>query len=337
VLLAHRIGRPLARVFGLLILTASMFPLHLGYFNAEVFTALFVTIGILLMSTRPVLGTIVLALGVGNTHATFPALVLACIWMAWRWKKPILLAAVLPGLILVLGENVLKFGNPIRNPYLQGNAGGRTLLPYSGLPGFSYPIVFGVLNILFSMGKGLVFFIPGLLSVFNKSILAGPLRPIRVEIETMLVFLIGMILVYAKWWAWYGGMAWGPRFFLFAYVPAALMLAGCFVRIRTFAGVALFSGAVLFQTWATIQSVLYDLRAMSTCFDNQGALEAFCWYLPEFSPLFRQFVAGFDNPQPARLPFAAWCAITAVLMCGALLWRVAAQHLKARTGKSFVK
>jgi hypothetical protein len=65
---------------------------------------------------------------------------------------------------LVVGENILKFGNPILNPYLQGSAGLRTILPYSGLPGFSYPIVFGILNILFSMGKGALILCSGPIS-----------------------------------------------------------------------------------------------------------------------------------------------------------------------------
>src|SRR4029078_4990998 len=38
-------------------------------------------------------------------------------------------------------------------------------------------------------------------------------------------FLAGLILVYARWWAWYGGWGWGPRFLLYAGVPSALGLA----------------------------------------------------------------------------------------------------------------
>ena len=33
-----------------------------------------------------------------------------------------------------------------------------TILTYSGRPGFSYPLFFGVLSVLFSFGKGLVCF-----------------------------------------------------------------------------------------------------------------------------------------------------------------------------------
>ena len=218
-LLARRISWSLARITALLILSASMFPLNLSYFGAETFSALAVTMGILLAAARPLLASVILGLGVANTPAMLPGLVLASVWMAWRWKRISLIFVPLCAGILFLGENVLKFGNPIHNPYLHGNAGFRTVLPYSGLPGFSYPIVFGVLNILFSIGKGLLFFIPGILAAFDKRLLEGPLAPICVEVEGMLAFVIGMILTYGKWWAWYGGFSWGPRFFLFACIP----------------------------------------------------------------------------------------------------------------------
>jgi hypothetical protein len=323
VLLVRRIGWQFARITALLILSASMFPLLLGHFFPEVFTALLVTTGILLVSTRPVFASLLLGLGVANTPALFPGLILASTWMAWRWKKYSLLLLPAPGFALFVGENGLKFGNPILNPYLQGNAGFRTVLPYSGLPGFSYPLVFGVLNIIFSIGKGLLFFIPGLLAVFNKSLLIGPLRPIHVEVEAMLVLVGGMILTYAKWWAWYGGDTWGPRFFLFAFIPAALLLAASFVQITTVKAALLFSIAVLFQTWGTMQSLLYSVRDTGLCGANNGAYELLCWYTPEFSVLFRQFVAGFHGPQPRLLPFAVWCAVSSIYMCSFLLWRVA--------------
>jgi hypothetical protein len=41
----------------------------------------------------------------------------------------------------------------------------------------------------------------------------------------MLLVVTGLVLVYAKWWAWYGGSSWGPCFFVFATVPASLLLA----------------------------------------------------------------------------------------------------------------
>src|SRR6185437_9984369 len=72
------------------------------------------------------------------------------------------------------------------------------------------------------------FFTPGLFLPVRRYLLAqgnenGP------RLYTLyllwLAFVGGMLLVYAHWWAWYGGWFWGPRFFLFASLPAALALA----------------------------------------------------------------------------------------------------------------
>ena len=56
--------------------------------------------------------------------------------------------------------------------------------PLLGLIGFSYPLVFGVLSIGLSFGKGLLFFMPGLLLP-----LTGPLREVR---WAFLVYLAGI-------------------------------------------------------------------------------------------------------------------------------------------------
>ena len=100
-------------------------------------------------------------------------------------------------------------------------------MPYSGKPGFSYPFLLGVASILFSFGRGLVFFAPGLLLWFGAR--TRQLAPGRRVVILLLLFVAGLVLVYAKWWAWYGGLTWGPRYFIVAAVPASLFLA---IRLR---------------------------------------------------------------------------------------------------------
>jgi hypothetical protein len=322
VLLARRIDWPLARLTALLLLSASMFPLHLGYFYAEVFTALLVTLGFLLVSARPLLASVLYGLGVANTPALFPGLMLASAWMAWRWRRVWLMALPLPGLSLYVGENILRYGSLFHNPYFI-HGGFRTIMPYSGRVGFSYPMIFGILNVLLSIDKGPLLFVPGIFAALNRALFDGPLRPIRIEVEAMLIFLAGMVLTYAKWWSWYGGFAWGPRFFLFAFVPCSLLLAAGLGQVRTFKCGALLSAAIMIQTWGTIQSLLYGMRDMGPCTDNNYAHELLCWYAPEFNPLFRQFVVGFKVvPQKSLLPFAIWCGLTCLVLCGSSLWRV---------------
>jgi hypothetical protein len=86
-LLACRISCYFARITAFLTRSASMFPLNLGYFSAETFSALAVTRGILLVAARPLLAAVILGLGVANTPAMLPGLVCASVWMAWRWKR----------------------------------------------------------------------------------------------------------------------------------------------------------------------------------------------------------------------------------------------------------
>ena len=94
----------------------------------------------------------------------------------------------------------------------------KTFMPYSGRNGFSYPFVLGLVSILFSFGRGLVFFMPGLLLWLGER--TRRRVPGRQWVVLQLLFVAGLVLVYSKWWAWYGGDAWGPRFFVAAAVPA---------------------------------------------------------------------------------------------------------------------
>src|SRR5206468_4886727 len=126
--------------------------------------------------------------------------------------------------VLLLGiESWVRRGSPLVSGY-DGNAGAQTVLPYSGRPGFSYPLFFGVLSILLSFGKGLLFFAPGLLLPVAADAADVPAR-LRQCYQYCLLFLVGLVIAYAKWWAWYGGFFWGPRFLLFASFPASLAMA----------------------------------------------------------------------------------------------------------------
>ena len=93
----------------------------------------------------------------------------------------------------------------------EGNHGFKTILPYSGQPGFSYPFVLGILSILFSFGKGIFFFVPGLWLLYDFKKLKEN-KPLFEIIVLLLLFLGGEILIYSKWWAWYGGFIGGHGF-----------------------------------------------------------------------------------------------------------------------------
>lgn len=219
-LLRGRVHPVLLRRFLLLLVAGSMVAPHLTNFYGEVFTAVTVAVGFLVAVatvTHPVirrLGWVAVVLGTANTAAVIPAtgLVGAERSVATR-RVRYLLPAVL-AVPLVLGENWIRRGDPLDGGY--------------GEEGFTFPIVLGVLAILVSFGKGLVFFAPGLFLPIRHR-LTGLYDAARIDLwlgyKLWMVFVVGMILVYSKWWAWNGDVAWGPRFFLLAIFPASLALA----------------------------------------------------------------------------------------------------------------
>jgi hypothetical protein len=75
-------------------------------------------------------------------------------------------SAILSGLLVAV-ENFSKFKSLIHSPYLQdAEKGFVTVLPYSRMQGFSYPLFFGILSIFISFGKGMILYLPGLLLIF---------------------------------------------------------------------------------------------------------------------------------------------------------------------------
>jgi hypothetical protein len=80
-------------------------------------------------------------------------------------------------------------------------------------------------------------------------------------------FVVGLILIYAIWWTWAGGLFWGPRFFLFASIPASFALA---VRLHK-PGSSLFANlftliALAWSVCVGLDGAVYDLNAkLLTC------------------------------------------------------------------------
>src|SRR5205823_13905037 len=99
-----------------------------------------------------------------------------------------------------------------------------------------------------------------------------------------LFFLIGMILVSAHWWAWYGGVAWGSRFLVCASLPASLLLAA---QVRRPPASALAATAVVaalvMSCWAGADGVTFSMLGQDVCSRNHHHVASYCWYAPYFS------------------------------------------------------
>lgn len=347
-LLRNRVDRGVLRQFFLVLIAASMFPNHLEAYYGEVFTAICVGVGLVAVMRGTIrsgwAGWTAVVLGVANTPATLLALACVVVRRALerrRWRYA--LAVVAAG-ALIAGEAWIRRGSPIASGY-EADAGIRTVLPYSGLPGFSYPFVLGVLSILFSFGKGLVFFAPGLLLPIRGRLraLGDSIGSDLYGIHTLwLSFLVGLVLLYASWWAWYGGWFWGPRFFLFAALPASLALA---VRLRTSRDASLLAnlatlGVLALSVWVGIDGAIFGLNGLDVCRANQYALESFCLYVPEFSVLWYPFVVvgqvgirhGFvtaERLQWSHFVFAGYALVVFAYLALPLL-RVLASQVDAR-------
>ena len=308
------VSERVADIFALLLLSASMFPHHAGRYYAELFSSLVFFIGLLRLSRSAdsTMGWCLLVLSTANTPASIGGLFLVCCYYCIVEKRLRYFGAILAVVCFVLLENWIKSGHPFHSGY-EGDHGFQTMLPYSGQPGFSYPFFFGIISILLSFGKGLVFFAPGLLlarkNFFNGS---GALQRLM---TTSYLYLLGLIVLYAKWWAWYGGIFWGPRFFLFASLPASLLLALAIGnnQAKLFRGV-LIGTILILSVWVGINGMVFKEQGLDICTRNNYALELLCWYTPEFSALWHPFTTGQVWQGLGKLPSLYAVTVLIVLL-----------------------
>ncbi|GIG91827.1 hypothetical protein [Plantactinospora endophytica] len=340
-LLRRRMAGRLLRRFLLLLVAGSMVAVHVQDFYGEMFTATTVGVG-LLAATLPgtrrptrLAGWVAVVLGVANTPASLVALGLVVLVRCVRERRLRYLSAPLAAGALIAGEAWLRFGDPLHRAYVN-NGGGETVMPYSGRPGFSYPLLLGVLAIVFSFGKGLLWFTPGLFLPARRWLAErdGAGRAgVGAVWSSWLVFVAGLVLVYASWWAWYGGLYWGPRFFLIAILPASLAMAvrlgaaeaGPWANLATLAAVAL-------SVWGAANSLVFAQLWPWTCYDDDYYLEALCHFTPEFSPLWFPFVRMPDVAGPHRAALAGY-ALVLLWLVAPLLGRLARQAGTAIGGR----
>ncbi|HEX4520148.1 MAG TPA: hypothetical protein VH063_11265 [Gaiellaceae bacterium] len=302
-LLRRRVEPRLLRRFFLVLLFASFFTYELRTFNTEVADTAFIATGITLLTLgRVKSGWALLVYAAVNTPAAVAGLAVVSAAETVRARRlrfllPVVVAAFLIGL-----ENWLRRGSPFTTGE-EGIHGYVTEEPYSGHGGFSYPFVLGVVSILFAAGRGLLFYAPGL-----TLWLAGRTRQLAGACSRtallLVLFVAGLVVAYAKWWSWNGGVSWGPRYFVIAAVPASLALA---LRLgdprRSAAADALTLCVLAFSTWIAFAGVLAsgnDAEAI-LCTEHGYALESFCSYSPAFSSLWYPFLGSNRQYWPSAI------------------------------------
>ncbi|MGZ3652033.1 MAG: hypothetical protein ACXVB9_17080 [Bdellovibrionota bacterium] len=264
-------------------------------FYGDLLSASLSALGLLEISFgRRRVGWVCLALAALNSPAYIVPLALVAVYEFWktrRWQD-LMMAPVL-AVVFILIERWIKFGSPLISGY-EEYPSMKTLMPFSGQIGFSYPFALGLVSIFFSFGKGLIFFMPGLVLVPQAFQEPAPkeVAPVIPFFRRSLLFLAGLVIVYSKWWAWYGGWAWGPRLFVFAAVPAGLALAMGFYSARSWARKSLVLVLVAFSVWVCFCGLSFGLEGLDACSEANFQKEVLCWYVPEFSPIFRPLALG---------------------------------------------
>jgi hypothetical protein len=329
--LSARTETSVLRHWCLLMLACSMYLYHLRMFFTEVLSAAAVVVGLTcLVTDAPLAGSFALCLAVINSPTLLPALALVALKLAWDKRKPWYLVLPAVSVLAILLDAWIRRGSPLSTGY-ETELSFKTIMPYSGSPGFTYPFVLGVLSCLFSFGKGLLFFAPGLF-LLPATIEEEPLRRLY---GLLLLFVAGMVGLYAKWSGWYGGWFWGPRYFLLASVPASLAIALC-LRERNASALKNFLVlcALVLSAWVGIDGAVFGLDGLSGIGTaNNYALEGLTWYVPEFSPLWHPFI-DHRHLAPRDLIVVAYCVIVAVLFAIPLIRRLGTQAYALVTVRS---
>ncbi|MEV0454066.1 hypothetical protein [Catellatospora methionotrophica] len=317
-LLRGRVDAGLLRRFLLLLVVGSMIPAHISNFYAETFSAMTVGVGLIaayLAATHPWwrrLGWAGLALGTANIAATLPALALTAADRAVRLRRLRYAVPVVTAVLLVLGEAWLRRSDPLD----QGYTGER----------FDYPMALGVLAILFSFGKGLVWFTPGLFLPIRRR-LRGLYDAGAVDLwgayRSWLIYVGAMVAVYANWWAWSGDLYWGPRFFLLAVLPAALALAVWLTRpdARAWPNVVLL-GVLSLSVWVAANSSVFESSGAPRCYDKANLQEDYCRFGVVESDLWYPLTDWPGNLAPGRYAQLAFFAVVWAWLAAPILARL---------------
>jgi hypothetical protein len=293
-LLRTRIDAVLLRRFLLLLVAGSMIAPHTNSFYGETFTAMTIGVGVLAtvaITAHPAVrasGWVAMTLGSANTPTTLPSLTLVSGERSATTRRLRYLLPIVAGVGLVLGEAWIRRGNPLDFGYSKEH--------------FSFPILLGVLAILFSFGKGLVFFTPGLLLPIRRK-MRDLYNPAAIDVwvgyRSWMLFIGGMVLIYGGWWAWNGDLYWGPRYFLIAIFPASFALAIWLTQHdpRPLPNLALL-GILALSVWVGANSTIFIWLKSPRCFPLGTTVEELCRFGVQDSQLWYPLQAW-----PPHLPF----------------------------------
>ena len=277
------------RFFVLMLMCGTMFSRHITDYYSETLTACFLTIGIFqFLKRRFVVGLVLVCLSAWNTPGT--AIGASLVFFYFFVKERRFRYALGPIFIFsgIMLENILKFGHAMPTEYISA-AVEKGVLPYAAGPGFSYPLFFGVLSVLFSFGKGLAFYSPGLWSFLSSKLWQEGHEFLRIGF----MYFVGLVLVFSRWVVWSGDWFWGPRFYLFTSILAIFALCTLYFKVEKDLRIKIFCffGFAL-SIWVSFQGITWGQDFLEACHKTPTGPDYgfLCYYVPEFSPLWRPFI-----------------------------------------------
>jgi hypothetical protein len=228
----------------------------------------------------------------GGVKRGLPGYLRALVLRSLPLAAPVLLAGG-----VTLAYNYLRFGAPLDAGYLP-------------IEQFSGKLQEGLLGLLLSPGRGLLFYVPVLL-------LLVPALPVlwrahRAEAAFILLLAASQTLLYARWHVWFGGWCWGPRFLapLMPFLALALgpWLEGAWRRGR---------GVRLAVMGLSAVSALVQLLGLSVDFNLylesllalRPEMRAGIAYLTVDDPLYSPLLGQLSLLRPANLDLA-WLRVT---------------------------
>lgn len=294
---------------------ASMAAAYLLGFNAEAFSALVVSAGLLVAllgerrATR-LAGWAVAALGVANVPAQLVGLAAVGAFLALRRRDLRFLLAPVVAFAVVVAEATWHNGHLSASKYTGPEGANSPLLPWGMVEGFGHPIVFGVVAIVASFGRGLVFYTPLLPAALTR-----PRTRLAEWSWCLGLFTVALIPLYARWWAWYGGVTFGPRFFMLGAIAGAFGATEhlCADRSLGPGRRALIVALAWLSAWVAVAGVVWSItpRAAHRCLIDGYSAEPLCWYSPEYSTLLAPLWDG-QGPTTAQTLFAVGLAATVI-------------------------
>jgi hypothetical protein len=235
-LVARRAGagpRQAALIALVTALATPLLPYGVSTFS-EVATALGVALGLLglqLVAQRPVWGGVLAGVGIGvaglmrtdSFVLVAPVIGLGVLAMATRriTAGVAVAAGVLPAIVITAAYNALRFGSPLVFQY-QGSTLDKS---------FAHPFGLGLYGLTLSPGRGLLLYAP--LVIVMAIAWRWSWRRSAVLTVVCAALVLDRILFYSGWWAWHGGVGWGPRFLVPALPALVPFLVALVHRLAT--------------------------------------------------------------------------------------------------------